>query len=109
MLALSFAESFREATVATKPGHRGEREVSRKPSRRESRAVSGSPVVLLPCFFCTGPMGAIGTRLSLRPLFEKVGETDANLGHLVPRDGGCASGIQRFSRGEKPMKVVPAE
>jgi hypothetical protein len=32
-------------------GHRGEHEVSRKPSRRESRRCSGSPVVLPPCFF----------------------------------------------------------
>jgi len=29
-LALSFVEMIREATVAKKPGHRGEREVSRK-------------------------------------------------------------------------------
>jgi hypothetical protein len=28
-------------TVANKPGHRGEREVSRKPLRRESRSDSG--------------------------------------------------------------------
>ena len=38
-------------TVAKEPGHRGEREVSRKPLRRESRRCSGSPVVLPPCFF----------------------------------------------------------
>jgi len=29
------------------------------------------PVVLPPCFFCTGPTGAIGTRLSLRPLIAE--------------------------------------
>jgi hypothetical protein len=30
MLALSFVEMIREATVARKPGHRGERDISRK-------------------------------------------------------------------------------
>ena len=30
--------------------------------------------------------GAIGTRLSLRPLFSKEGEVDANLGRIVPRE-----------------------
>ena len=43
-----------------------------KPLRRESRRCSGSPVVLPSCFFCTGPMGAIGTRLSLRPLSSRA-------------------------------------
>jgi hypothetical protein len=79
-------EKFSEVTVAKEPGHRGEREVSRKPSRREGRCCSGSPVVLPPCFFiCTGPMGATGTRLSLRPLFSERVERHARLGHVVPR------------------------
>jgi hypothetical protein len=30
--------------------------------------------------------GAIGTRLSLRPLFSKEGEADANLGRIAPRE-----------------------
>ena len=42
---------FSGVKVARKPGHLGEREVNRKPSRRESRRCSGSPVVLPPCFF----------------------------------------------------------
>jgi hypothetical protein len=66
-LLVMVAAGSTRATVAKKPGHRGEHEVSRKPLRRESRAVSGSPVVPLPCFFCTGPMGAMGTRLSPAP------------------------------------------
>jgi len=33
-------------------------------------------------------MGAIVTRLSLRPLLQKVGEIDANLGHIEPRERG---------------------
>ena len=55
---------------------RGEHEVSRNPSRRESRVVSGytcGPTPVLSTF-CTGPMGAIGTRLSLCPLRDE-GET----------------------------------
>ncbi len=44
------------ATVANKPGHRGEREVSRKPLRREGRDASARPVVPAPCiFFARGP------------------------------------------------------
>src|ERR1700722_16197975 len=75
-------------TVAKEPGHRGEPEVSRKPPRGESRRCSGSPVVLPPCFFCcTGPTGAIGTRLSLRPLPHEGVKNDARLGHVVSR--GC--------------------
>src|SRR3974390_2061027 len=43
-----------------------------KPSRRESRMFPVEPVVLPPCFFCTGPTGAIGTRLSLRPCVPEI-------------------------------------
>src|ERR1700744_4411065 len=75
--------------VARKPGHLGEREVSRKPSRRESRRCSGSPVVRPPCFFCcTGPTGAHGTRLSLRPLLDEGVKNDARLGHSCREDAG---------------------
>jgi hypothetical protein len=57
--------------VATKPGHQGERGVSRKTIAQGRPECSGSPVVLPPCFFHrTGPTGAIGTRLSLRPLLR---------------------------------------
>jgi hypothetical protein len=43
--------------VAKEPGHRGEHEVSRKPSRRESRNASVEPVVLPPCFLLHGTHG----------------------------------------------------
>jgi len=46
-------------------------------------------------------MGAIGTRLSLRPLLQKVGEVDANLGHIEPRERGRTSGIQRHLRAKR--------
>jgi hypothetical protein len=37
--------SFLGATVANKPGHRGEREISRKPLRRKRRVIPAEPVV----------------------------------------------------------------
>ncbi len=37
-------ENISRATVARKPGHRGEHEISRKPPRRESRIASAGPV-----------------------------------------------------------------
>ena len=40
----SGSQRFPGATVARKPGHRGEREVSRKPPRREGRIASAEPV-----------------------------------------------------------------
>ena len=70
MLASSLRQ-HPQATVATKPGHRGEREISRKTIARGRPVDSVEPVVLPPCFFCTGPMGAIGARPSLRPLVSR--------------------------------------
>src|ERR1700761_593329 len=49
------ARKFAAAMVARKPGHQGEPEVSRKPSRRESRFDPVEPVVLPRAFFCTDP------------------------------------------------------
>ena len=37
---VKFAGNALQATVAKKPGHRGERGISRKPLRREGRTVS---------------------------------------------------------------------
>src|SRR5437764_4023747 len=51
-LASSLAGSdCREATVARKPGHRGERGISRKPLRREGRSVSANLWRLRSCAF----------------------------------------------------------
>src|SRR5450756_2346910 len=66
---------FHAAMVARKPGHQGERGVSRKPSRRESRIASAGPV----CSFAFSTIsahetaGAARTRLSLRPLLIEQG------------------------------------
>ncbi len=74
--ALAAGVSSQDATASCEGGdkqaqsRRGEHEVSRNPSRRESRVVSGytcGPTSRV--FHYAGPMGAIGTRLSLRPLF----------------------------------------
>jgi hypothetical protein len=60
-------------TVAKEPGHRGEREISRKPSRGECRAFSGVTVVTNARAFYTtrAAAGASGARHSLRPLISE--------------------------------------
>jgi hypothetical protein len=63
-------------TVANKPGHRGEHEGNRKTIAQGKPDDPATPVVLPPCFFCTGPTGATGTRLSLRPLMKRAASTD---------------------------------
>src|SRR6266403_942488 len=68
------ASSLREeaqATVPTKPGHRGEHEVSRKTIARGMPGRSGVTVVtMLVClfYFACEAAGALSARHSLRPL-----------------------------------------
>ena len=64
-----------------KAGHRGEREVSRKPSRGESRVVPASPVVIPPCAFLCTMCGTGGHGCQPAPgfpcaLFSKRVESD---------------------------------
>src|SRR5258708_28887533 len=78
------------ATVARKPGHRGEREVSRKTSR-EGRIASAEPVCS--CAFSFVQLahetaGAARTRSSLRPLISE-GET------IMQDSGASRRGIDR--------------
>jgi hypothetical protein len=64
-------EIFPPVTVTKKPDHRGEREVSRKPLRREGRTASAEPVCSCALFFvhfARETAGAARTRSSLRPL-----------------------------------------
>jgi len=70
MLASSLREKT-QATVSNKPGHRGEREVSRKPLRAGMPGYSGGPVVTnsCVCFHYTRGCGCIDTRHSPRPRF----------------------------------------
>src|ERR1700736_2894686 len=64
------------ATVARKPGRRGEHEISRKPLRRECRIASAEPVCscAFSCaLFAHETAGAARTRYSLRPLIGGQG------------------------------------
>jgi hypothetical protein len=80
MLASSLREEA-QATVSNKPGHRGEREVSRKTIARGMPGVSGVTVVTtLVCFvFITHEAaGASSARHSLRPLISEGGKFRQN-------------------------------
>ena len=78
MLASSLREEA-QATVSNKPGHRGEREVSRKTIARGMPGETGVTVVstLVCLFFITHEAaGASSARHSLRPLISQ-GATEA--------------------------------
>src|SRR5258707_1033293 len=88
MLASSLREAA-QATVSNKPGHRGEREVSRKTIARGMPGRSGVTVVtMLVClfYFACEAAGASRARHSLRPLISEDGTFLANLARNVRRD-----------------------
>src|SRR5258707_7675732 len=88
MLASSLREEA-QATVSNKPGHRGEREVSRKTIARGMPGRSGVTVVTtLVClfYFACEAAGASSARDSLRPLISESGTSTANLGQNMQRD-----------------------
>src|SRR5258708_116854 len=88
MLASSLREEA-QATVSNKPGHRGEREVSRKTIARGMPGRSGVTVVtMLVCFvyFAREAAGALGARHSLRPLISRGREIQVNLARKARRD-----------------------
>jgi hypothetical protein len=75
-------------TVARKPGHRGERGVSRKPPRRESRIASAGPVCSCAFSFvhlAHETAGAARIRLSLRPLLSEGGNRRKARAHRAAR------------------------
>jgi hypothetical protein len=77
------------ATVARKPVHRGEHEISRKPLRREGRMLSAEPVCSCAHLFvhiAHETAGAARTRSSLRPLIGEGGKFKANLARNARRD-----------------------
>ena len=79
--------------MARKPGHRGEHEISRKPSRRESRSASAEPVCSCAfsyVHFAHETAGAARTRPSLRPLRFPRAIRLQHLGRFAPRDRGGA-------------------
>ena len=76
MLGSSAARRVAARRWLSKPGHRGERAISRKPLRREGRFAPVTPVVI----FCAFPTGATSIRSSLRPLVPRRDKADASLG-----------------------------
>src|SRR5260370_7619985 len=95
MLASSLREEA-QATVSNKPGHRGEREVSRKTIARGMPGETGVTVVtILVCFvlFRTRGCGCIE-----RPAFPAPsiieGHRLANLERIPPPESGAPSEIQ---------------
>src|SRR5437763_17156468 len=93
MLALSCAGISRAATVANKPAHRGEREVSRKAIAQGMSDCLRCPVCSCAPFLRTLAheiAGAARTRHSLRPLFSE-GQRICNLGRNAPRARGLSS------------------
>src|ERR1700687_6514283 len=81
MLASSLREEA-QATVSNKPGHRGEREVSRKTIARGMPGETGVTVVtMLVCLFYFAPetAGASSARHSLRPLIFRGQDVQVKL------------------------------
>ena len=67
--------------------HRGEHEVSRKTIAQGKPGCFRLHLWSYPgAFCCTGPMGAIGTRLSLRPLHEERAVRQSKLGQFMSRE-----------------------
>src|SRR5487761_1966137 len=83
-------------TVARKPGHRGERAISRKPLRGECRAFSGvtwlTRVRFYPIILHTRLSGASGARHSPRPLIGEGRDISTARAPSAPRDSEFASG-----------------
>src|SRR5213596_991673 len=88
-------------TVSNKPGHRGEREVSRKTIARGMPGRSGVTVVtMLVCFvlFRTRGCGRIKRPAFPAPSDFLGGWLLQKLGRLAPRDRGVAFGIDVIAR-----------
>ena len=77
--------------MSNKPGHRGEREVSRKTIARGMPGETGVTVVtMLVClfYFACEAAGASSARHSLRPLISEDGMFRIKLGRIAPRECG---------------------
>jgi len=81
-------EATSPARVARKPGHPGERDISRKTIARGMPGVSGVTVVTNACAFYTphAAAGASGARHSLRPLMFGGQDVKAKLARITRRD-----------------------
>ena len=87
---------FPLATVARKPGHRGDHVISRKPLRGEGRMIPVEPVVLPPCFFLHGTHGCNRHPVFPAPsLFKEGGTSRPNLARIpaarMRRRASCLS------------------
>src|SRR5205809_1219311 len=90
MLASSLREEA-QMTVSNKPGHRGEREVSRKTIARGMPGRTGVTVVtMLVCFvlFRTRGCGCIGHPAFPAPSDLRRDNHSQNLGRIRPRECG---------------------
>jgi hypothetical protein len=103
-------QNFSRATVARKPGHRGERGVSRKPLRREGRIASAEPVCSC-AFFCaclhTRPRVQRAPGFPCALLFLSRVAIDAKLGRIAPRECGRTSSRCMTMELEIHTDVVP--
>src|SRR5439155_12076877 len=92
-------------TVSNKPGHRGEREVSRKTIARGVPGETGVTVVTtLVCYFyfACEAAGASSARHSLRPLISGA-KFLPNLGRIAPRDRGVMMSLRGAKRRSNPL------
>ena len=82
--------------MSNKPGHRGEREVSRKTIARgmpgDFRCDRGDYARVL-FYFAREAAGPLSARHSLRPLFIEARTVLQNLGRIAPRERGAVSEI----------------
>src|SRR5438552_18343361 len=93
--APTLASSWRsdpQAMVARKPGHQGERVISRRTIAQGRPECSANLWRLRSCafLFACEAAGAASTRLSLRPLFAEA-LRPASLGQILPRECGRIS------------------
>jgi hypothetical protein len=104
---VKLAEAIPPATVAKKPGHRGEHGVSVKTIARGMPVDCGVPVVTtLMCFFhfAREAMGASqSTRHSLRPLIFEGSRN--NSGVIAPRECGLVSTLDVIARSESDEAI----
>jgi len=107
---IKLAEDSRQATVATKPGHRGERAISRKPSRRECRNVRRTCHDLRACSlpFCTQGCGCVSASgISCALWFSR----DTTMHHSGKTCRGnaklCVSRCRRDQRLSAPVATAP--
>jgi hypothetical protein len=89
---VKLAGNILRATVARKPGHRGEHEISRKPLRRESRIASAGPVcscAFFRAFVHTRPRVQRASGFPCALFFSEGGHRRKARAHRAARSGIC--------------------